>query len=68
MRSWASWTAKAALLAAGFAAACGGLSGVALAASGGSAESGAGSAPGAGLLIAPPVSAATPGARWALPA
>ena len=32
MRPWASWTAKPALLAAGFAAAGGGLSGVALAA------------------------------------
>ena len=33
MRTWASWTAKTALLAAGFAAAGGGLSGVALAGS-----------------------------------
>lgn len=32
MRPWAQWTAKTALLAAGFAAAAGGLSGVALAA------------------------------------
>jgi hypothetical protein len=40
MRRWAQWTAKTALLAAGFAAA-GGLSGVALAA-GGSASSDAG--------------------------
>jgi hypothetical protein len=37
MRPWASWTAKTALLAAGFAAAGGGLSGVALAGSGGGA-------------------------------
>ena len=37
MRTWASWTAKTALLAAGFAAAGGGLSGVALAGSGGAA-------------------------------
>ena len=37
MRTWASWTAKTALLAAGFAAAGGGLSGVALAGSGGGA-------------------------------
>ena len=34
MRPWAQWTAKTALLAAGFAAAAGGLSGVALAAGG----------------------------------
>ena len=33
MRTWASWTAKTALLAVGFAAAGGGLSGVALAGS-----------------------------------
>ena len=38
MRPWAQWTAKTALLAADFAAAAGGLSGVALAA-GGSARS-----------------------------
>src|SRR5216683_7685970 len=53
MRTWASWTAKAALLAAGFAAAGGGLSGAALAASSGSAGSGAGTASGAGQLITP---------------
>ena len=41
MRPWALWTAKHALLAAGFAAAAGGLSGVALAA-GGSASADAG--------------------------
>jgi hypothetical protein len=40
MRPWASWTAKTALLAAGFAAAGGGLSGVALAGTGGSSTSG----------------------------
>jgi ChpA-C len=40
MRPWASWTAKTALLAAGFAAAGGGLSGVALAGTGGNSTSG----------------------------
>jgi hypothetical protein len=40
MRPWASWTAKTAVLAAGFAAAGGGLSGVALAGTGGSSTSG----------------------------
>ena len=40
MRPWAEWTAKTALLAAGFAAAGGGLSGVALAGTGGSTPSG----------------------------
>src|SRR5438034_1215682 len=52
MGSWAQWTAKTALLAAGFAAAAGGLSGVALAA-GGSAGSGAGPGLGLGRLVAP---------------
>ena len=53
MGSWAQWTAKTALLAAGFAAAAGsGLSGVALAA-GGSAGSDAGPGLGLGLLVAP---------------
>src|SRR5260370_14956110 len=40
MRPWAEWTAKTALLAAGFAAARGGLSGAALAGTGGSGASG----------------------------
>ena len=40
MRPWASWTAKTAMPAAGFAAAGGGLSGVALAGTGGSSPSG----------------------------
>jgi hypothetical protein len=53
MRTWASWTAKAALLAAGFAAAGGGLSGAALAASSGSAGSGAGKGSSADQLITP---------------
>jgi hypothetical protein len=44
MGSWAQWTAKTALLAAGFAAAAGGLSGVALAAGGQSPASPCGSA------------------------
>ena len=55
MGSWAQWTAKTALLAAGFAAVAGGLSGlsgVALAA-GGSAGSDAGPGLGLGLLVAP---------------
>ena len=52
MGSWAQWTAKTALLAAGFAAAAGGLSGVALAA-GGSAGSEAGPGLGLGRLVAP---------------
>lgn len=52
MGSWAQWTAKTALLAAGFAAVVGGLSGVALAA-GGSAGSEAGPGLGLGLLVAP---------------
>ena len=55
MGSWAQWTAKTALLAAGFAAVAGGLSGlsgVALAA-GGSAGSEAGPGLGLGLLVAP---------------
>jgi hypothetical protein len=52
MGSWAEWTAKTALLAAGFAAAVGGPSGVALAA-GGSAGSEAGPGLGLGRLVAP---------------
>ena len=52
MGSWAQWTAKTALLAAGFAAVACGLSGVALAA-GGSAGSDAGPGLGLGLLVAP---------------
>jgi len=52
MGSWAQWTAKTALLAAGFAAAVGGLSGVALAA-GGSAGSDAGPGLGLGLHVTP---------------
>jgi hypothetical protein len=55
MGSWAQWTAKTALLAAGFAAAAGGVSGlsdVALAAGGG-AGSDAGPGLGLGLLVAP---------------
>ena len=52
MRPWAQWTAKTALLAAGFAAAAGGLPGVALAA-GGSASSDAG--PGLTAPIGVPV-------------
>jgi hypothetical protein len=53
MRPWASWTAKTVTLAVGFAAAAGGLSGVALAGTGGSASSGDGSAPSINRLIAP---------------
>src|SRR5260370_36743059 len=54
MRTWASWTAKAALLAVGVAAAGGGLSGAALAVGGGGrAGSGAGLGSSAGLLITP---------------
>jgi hypothetical protein len=52
MRPWAQWTAKTALLAAGFAAAAGGLSGVALAA-GSSASSDAVPGLGLGRLVAP---------------
>jgi hypothetical protein len=52
MRPWAQWTAKTALLAAGFAAAAGGLSGVALAA-GGSAGSDADPGLSLGRLVAP---------------
>jgi hypothetical protein len=52
MRPWAQWTAKTALLAAGFAAAAGGLSGVALAA-GGSASSDASPGLSLGRLVAP---------------
>jgi len=62
MGSWAQWTAKTALLAAGFAAAAGGLSSVALAAgglsgvalaAGGSAGSAAGPGLGLSRLVAP---------------
>ncbi len=54
MRTWASWTAKAALLAVGVAAAGGGLSGAALAVGGGGrAGSGAGLGSSAGRLITP---------------
>jgi hypothetical protein len=52
MRPWAQWTAKTALLVAGFAAAAGGLSGVALAA-GGSASSDASPGLSPGRLVAP---------------
>ena len=52
MRPWATRTAKAALLAAGFAAAAGGLSGVALAASS-NASSGASPGLSLGQLVAP---------------
>jgi hypothetical protein len=52
IRPWAQWTAKTALLAAGFAAAAGGLSGVALAV-GGSASSDAGPGLSLGRLAAP---------------
>jgi hypothetical protein len=52
MRPWAQWTAKTALLAAGFAAAADGLSGVALAA-GGSASSDASPGLSLGRLVAP---------------
>ena len=52
MRPWAQWTAKTALLAAGFAAAAGGLSGVALAA-GSNASSGASPGLSLGQLVAP---------------
>src|SRR5436305_11033314 len=52
MRPWAQWTAKTALLAAGFAAAACGLSGVALAA-GGSVGSGASPGLSLGRLVAP---------------
>jgi hypothetical protein len=52
MRPWAQWTAKTALLAASFAAAAGGLSGVALAA-GGSASSDASPGRSPGRLVAP---------------
>ena len=52
MGSWAQWTAKTTLLAAGFAAVAGSLSGVALAA-GGSAGSDAAPGLGLGLLVAP---------------
>jgi hypothetical protein len=52
MRPWAQWTAKTALLAAGFAAAAGGLSGVALAAAG-SAGSEADPGLSLGRLVAP---------------
>ena len=52
MRPWAQWTAKTALLAAGFAAAAGGLSGVALAASS-NASSGASPGLSLGQLVAP---------------
>ena len=52
MRPWAQWTAKTALLAAGFAAAACGLSGVALAAAGSvSSEASPGLSP--GRLVAP---------------
>jgi hypothetical protein len=64
MGSWAQWTAKTALLAAGFAAVAGGLSGlsgVALAA-GGSAGSEAGPGLGLGLLVAPAVACDDAGA------
>jgi hypothetical protein len=54
MRPWASWTAKTALLAAGFAAAGGGgLSGVALAGTGGSGTSGNSSVLSNNQLLAP---------------
>ena len=53
MRPWASWTAKTALLAAGFAAAGGGLSGVALAGPGGSSTPGTASVLGSNPLHAP---------------
>ena len=52
MRPWATRTAKTALLAAGFAAAAGGLSGVALAASS-NASSGASPGLSLGQLVAP---------------
>src|SRR5438105_14773021 len=52
MRPWATRTAKTALLAAGFAAAAGGLSGVALAA-GSNASSGASPGLSLGQLVAP---------------
>lgn len=52
MRPWAQWTAKTALLAAGFAAAAGGLSGVALAA-GSNASSDASPGLSLGQLVAP---------------
>ena len=53
MRPWASWTAKTALLAAGFAAAGGGLSGVALAGPGGSSTPGTASVLGNTQLLTP---------------
>ncbi len=53
MRPWASWTAKTVMLAVGFLAAAGGLSGVALAGTGDSAGSGSGSALSTSQLIAP---------------
>ncbi len=53
MRPWAEWTAKTALLAAGFAAAGGGLSGVALAGTGGSNPSGNASVDSNNQVIAP---------------
>jgi len=52
MRPWAQWTAKTALLAAGFAAAAGGLSGVALAA-GSNVSSDASPGLSLGQLVAP---------------
>jgi len=61
MRPWAQWTAKTALLAAGFAAAACGLSGVALAASG-SASFGAGPGHSLGQLVAPAGACDDPGA------
>ncbi len=53
MRPWASWTSKTALLAAGFAAAGGGLSSVALAGTGGSSTSGNASVLSNNKLLAP---------------
>ncbi len=61
MRPWASWTTKTALLAAGFAAAGGGLSGVALAGDGGSSTSGHAPVLSGDQLIAP-VAAVLPAA------
>ncbi len=59
MRPWAEWTAKTALLAAGFAAAGGGLSGAALAGTGGTGPSGNASAlsgTGSGNTVSIPIS------------
>jgi hypothetical protein len=53
MRPWASWTAQTTMLAVGFTAAAGGLSGVALAGTVGSAGSGNGLVLSANQLIAP---------------